>query len=312
MKNKLLSIVTPCYNEEESISELITRIMQVIDKLPKYNFEIIVIDNSSTDNTLNVLKNYSSKDKRIKVIVNTRNFGHIRSPYYGILASSGEATIYLASDLQDPPEKIPEFIKWWEQGYKLVLGVKPNTKSSFFLHNIRKIYYRTLENISETPLLNDATGFGLYDKTVLDQIRKINDPYPYLRGLVCELGYDIKTVEFVQDIRKRGITKNNIYTLFDIGMLGLVNHSKVPLRLASFFGILIGFFSILTAIVYFILKMIYWDLFSIGIAPLIIGIFFLIGIFMIILGVLGEYVISIHRYLQKRPVVVEKERINFD
>ena len=311
MQKKLLSIVTPCYNEEQNIYELYSRIIEVINTIPKYDFEIIVIDNSSTDGSLEILKNLASMDKRLKVIENMRNFGHIRSPYYGILASSGEATIYLASDLQDPPEKIPEFIKLWEEGYKLVQGVKPESKSSVLFHFIRKYYYRTLDKISDTPLLNDATGFGLYDKEVLNQLRMINDPYPYLRGLICELGYKIKKVEFVQDARKRGITKNNLYTLFDIGMLGVVNHSKLPLRIASFSGLALGLTSILIALVYFIMKIIYWDSFAMGMAPLIIGIFFIFGVLMISIGILGEYVISMHRYLQNRPIVVEKQRINF-
>ncbi len=311
MQKKLLSIVTPCYNEEQNIYELYSRIVEVVNTIPKYDFEIIVIDNSSTDSTLKILRDLASKDKRLKVIENTRNFGHIRSPYYGILASSGEATIYLASDLQDPPEKIPEFIEWWEDGYKLVQGVKPESESSAFFHFLRKYYYRILDRISEAPLLNDATGFGLYDKIVLDQLRIINDPYPYLRGLICELGYEIKTVQFIQDKRKRGVTKNNLYTLFDIGMLGIVNHSKLPLRMVSFMGFALGLVSLVIAFIYFLMKIIYWDSFVMGIAPLVIGVFFLFGILMITIGILGEYVISIHRYLQKRPVVVEKERINF-
>lgn len=312
MEKKLISIVTPCYNEADNIGELYERITKVISNIDDYEFEIIVIDNSSTDKTLEILKGFASSDKRLKIIENTRNFGHIRSPYYGILASSGEATIYLASDLQDPPEKIPEFIKWWEKGYKLVQGVKPRSNSSMLFHFIRRSYYKVLDRISEVPLLSDSTGFGLYDKIVLQQLRAINDPYPYLRGLICELGYEIKTLEFVQDKRVRGLTKNNLYTLFDIGMLGVVNHSKLPLRITSFIGLSTGFISIITAFIYFILKILYWDSFALGMAPLIIGIFFLFGILMITLGIIGEYLISIHRYLQRRPIVVEKERINFD
>jgi glycosyltransferase involved in cell wall biosynthesis len=311
MKKKLLSIVTPCYNEAANINELYARISNSINEITKYEFEIIVIDNSSTDGSLELLKELASKDKRLKIIENTRNFGHIRSPYYGILMSSGEATIYLASDLQDPPEKIAEFIKWWEDGYKLVQGVKPKSKSSPLFHFIRKSYYKILDRISDTPLLNNATGFGLYDKIVLDQLRIINDPYPYLRGLICELGYEIKEVEFVQDIRKKGITKNNLYTLFDIGMLGVVSHSKLPLRFVTFIGLSLGLLSIVVAFIYLVMKIVYWDSFIMGVAPLIIGVFFLFGVLMITIGMLGEYVISIHRYLQKRPIVVEKERINF-
>ena len=248
----------------------------------------------------------------MKLIVNTRNFGHIRSPYYGILQSRGLATIYLASDLQDPPEMIPEFIRFWEEGYKLVMATKPHSEGPALMHHMRKSYYRLLDGISDISVVNDSTGFGLYDKEVLDQLRQLNEPYPFLRGLICELGYEIKTVPFLQARRLRGITKNNLYTLYDIAMLGIVSHSKLPIRIAAFVGSALGLFSLLTAVVFTVLKLIYWDAFPLGIAPLVIGLFFMLGMQLMFIGVLGEYVGSIHTYLQKRPLVVEKERINFD
>ena len=308
---RLLSIVTPCYNEEDNVEELYERIKAAIALEEKYKFEIIFIDNHSEDDTVVKLKSLAASDPMVKIIVNARNFGHIRSPYYGILQSSGNATIYLASDLQDPPELISEFIRGWEEGYKLVLATKPVSKGASWIHALRKAYYRFLDGISDISLIKDSTGFGLYDKEVLDQIRKIDDPYPFLRGLISELGYTVKTIPFAQPRRLRGISKNNFYTLYDIAMLGIVSHSKVPIRIAAFAGFALGLISLLVALVFFVLKLMFWDSFPLGIAPVVIGLFFLFGIQMLFIGILGEYIGSIHTYVQKRPVVVEKERINF-
>ena len=307
----LLSIVTPCYNEEENVDELYTQVKAAIADQAKYEFELIFIDNHSQDGTVAKLKKLAEKDPMVKIIVNTRNFGHIRSPYYGILQSRGAATIYLASDLQDPPELIPEFIRYWEEGYKLIMATKPVSKGVAWVHALRKAYCRFLDGISDISLVADSTGFGLYDREVLNQLRQINDPYPFLRGLICELGYEIKTIPFVQPRRLRGISKNNLYTLYDIAMLGIVSHSKVPIRIAAFAGFALGMLSVIAAIVFLILKLLYWDSFPMGIAPVIIAIFFLFGIQLMFIGILGEYIGSIHSYLQRRPVVVEKERINF-
>jgi glycosyltransferase involved in cell wall biosynthesis len=307
----LLSIVTPTFNEEENINELYSRVKLAVKKLKKYKFEFIFIDNASTDNTIPLLRKISAKDKNVKVIINNRNFGHIRSPYYGILQSKGEATIYLASDLQDPPELISEFIKEWERGNNLVLAIKSYSEGSKLMHALRKLYYRMLGKISDVSIVNDSTGFGLYDKKIINQLRNLDEPYPFLRGLLCELGYEPKKIIFKQAKRIGGLTKNNFYTLYDIGMLGIINHSKVPIRLAAFLGFIIGFLSMFIGIIFIILKLLYWNSFPLGTAPLIIGIFFLIGLLLFFLGVIGEYIGSIHNYLQKRPLVVEKERINF-
>lgn len=309
-KKTMISIVTPCYNEQENVDELYVRIKAAIAPLD-YDFEFIFIDNHSTDQTVAKLKLLAAADPNVKVIVNTRNFGHIRSPYYGIIQSSGAATVYLASDLQDPPELIPEFIKHWEEGFKLVLAVKPVSQGSPIMHALRKAYYRMLNRISEIQVLNDSTGFGLYDKEVLDQVRAVDDPYPYLRGLISELGYEVKSIAFNQPRRLRGFSKNNLYTLYDIAMLGIVSHSKLPIRIATFTGFLMGGASILAAIIFTILKLVFWYSYPIGVAPIVISIFFLFGVQFIFVGILGEYISSIHTYLQKRPVVVEKERINF-
>jgi dolichol-phosphate mannosyltransferase len=311
MSKQLLSIVTPTYNEIDNIEELLRGVKVSIAHLNQYDFEFLVIDNCSTDGTQQKLKELASQDTRIKVILNARNFGHIRSPYYGILQSRGVATIYLASDLQDPPELIPEFIEQWEQGYKLVMAVKPVSKGSPLMHALRKAYYRFIDKISEVEIIKDSTGFGLYDKCVLDKLREINDPYPFLRGLICELGYEVKTIPFVQPRRLRGITKNNFYTLFDIAMLGMVSHSKVPIRIAALVGFMLGTLSMFTAFVFLVLKLLFWNSFPLGSAPVVIGLFFLFGVLLFFIGILGEYIGSIHTYIQNRPVVVEKERINF-
>ena len=308
---KLISIVTPTYNEEENIEELYNEIKKSISDIKEYDFEIIVIDNDSTDKTQEILKNIASKDKNFKVIINNRNFGHIRSPYHGILQSSGEATVYLASDLQDPPKYIPDLIEKWKLGFKLVMAIKPESESGFIFHKIRKVYYRLLNKISDIQIIKDSTGFGIYDKEVVNQLRGMNEPYPFLRGLICDLGYSVETISFKQPARKRGLTKNNFYTLYDIGILGIISHSKVPIRFAAFLGFIMGLASFIVAILYVILKLFFWSSFPIGIAPIIIGIFFFLGLQFMFIGVIGEYIGSIHTYSQNRPLVTEKERINF-
>lgn len=311
MSKKLISIVTPTYNEIDNIDELLRRVRLAISTLNQYDFEILVIDNCSVDGTQDRLRELAQQDPRVKVILNARNFGHIRSPYYGILQSKGDATIYLASDLQDPPEMIPELLREWEVGFKLVMAIKPVSKSSPAMHYLRKSYYRFIDRISDVDIIKDSTGFGLYDKVVLDGLRDIADPYPFLRGLICELGYEVKEIPFIQQRRLGGITKNNFYTLFDIAMLGIVSHSKVPIRIASFAGIILGALSVIVAFIFLLLKLIFWDSFPIGSAPIVIGLFFLFGVQLFFIGILGEYIASIHGYVQNRPIVVEKERINF-
>jgi len=311
MQKKLLSIVTPTYNEVDNIESLLDSIREAIAPLDQYEFEIIVIDNCSSDGTQEKIREIAGKDARIKVIFNVRNFGHIRSPYYGILQSNGVATIYLASDFQDPPDLIPKFIEEWEKGWKLVMAVKPVSKSSPLMHFLRKYYYKFLDNISDIEILKDATGFGMYDKKIIEHLKEINDPYPFLRGIICELGYPIKSIPFIQPRRLGGITKNNFYTLLDIAMLGLVSHSKVPIRIASLLGFLLGCVSILIALYFLVMKLILWDSFPLGSAPAIIGLFFMFGIQLFFVGILGEYIGSIHTHVRNRPIVVERERINF-
>ncbi len=309
---KLVSLVSPCFNEEANIEELYRRVCAVMAQQPQYDFEYLFIDNASTDRTLDKLKAIAEQDSRVKIIVNTRNFGHIRSPYWGIIQTRGDVTVYLASDLQDPPELIPEFLAAWAEGCKIVLAVKPLSQTNPLVHRLRKLYYRGLDAISEVSIVKDATGFGLYDRVVLDKVREIHDPYPFLRGLICELGYPIKTISFNQPRRLRGLSKINMYTLYDMAMLGIVSHSVIPIRLAAMAGFLTGFLSILVALVYLVLKLTLWNSFPMGIAPIVIGMFFMFGVVLLFIGILGEYIASIHTYVRNRPVIVEKERINFD
>ena len=306
-----ISFVSPTFNEEQNVEELFNRVSEIWKSYPQYEFEYIFIDNASKDGTVEKLKAIASLDKRLKIIVNIRNFGHIRSPYWGLMQAKGDAVIYLASDLQDPPELVPEFIKQWEMGYKIILAVKPASEGNATVHFFRKLYYRILNKISDIELINDTTGFGLYDKRVMDEIRKINDPYPYLRGLICELGFPVKKIEFNQPRRLRGVSKNNFYTLFDIAMLGIVSHSLVPIRIASFIGMGIGLISLGAGFIFLIAKLIWWNTFPIGIAPILIMSLSLFGLLFIFIGILGEYIASIQNYVQKRPIVVESERINF-
>ncbi len=306
-----ISIVTSCYNEEENVELLYKQIKEVMAAIKGYTYELIYIDNHSTDNTVSILRKIAKSDKNIKVIINTRNFGHIRSPYYGILQSSGDMVVYVASDLQDPPSLIPEFIHKWEEGYKVVMGVKTSSKENHIFSWIRTLYYRTLQRLSEIRLVENATGFGLYDREVIEKLRSLNAPYPYFRGLVADLGYEIATVPFVQPPRKHGITKNNFYTIFYMAMLGFTNHSKVPLRMATMLGFVTAMLSALIGLFYFVYKLINWQNFSLGLAPLSVGLFFFSSVQLIFLGVIGEYIGAIYTQVLKRPLVVEQERINF-
>ena len=303
--------MTPCFNEEENIVELYNRIKSTMNTLP-YEYEHILIDNHSSDNTVPIIKKIAAEDQHVKLIVNARNFGHTRSPYYGILQSRGDACILIASDLQDPPEMIPEFIKRWEEGYKTVLAVKPESEESRVMFLIRKFYYHLVSSISDVQLIKNATGAGLFDKIVIDVMRKIRDPYPYFRGLVCEIGFPIAVVPFKQPRRTRGITKNNFYTLFDIAMLGITNHSKVPLRIMTIGGFALALISLFAAFVFLIAKLIYWDQFRLGIAPLLVGTFLFFGVQLFFLGMIGEYIGAIHTQVRNMPLVVELERVNFD
>jgi glycosyltransferase involved in cell wall biosynthesis len=310
MKKKLVSIVTPCFNEAENVEELYSRIQTTLKGMD-FNYEHIFIDNSSTDETVSILKAIALKDKRVKIIVNSRNFGHIRSPYYGLLQGSGHAVIIMASDLQDPPELIPQFIRKWEDGYKVVIGIKTKSEEFGLFYFLRSLYYRVLRSLSDVRLIDNYTGFGLYDQRVIEILRTINDPYPYFRGLIADIGFEMAEIAFTQPRRKRGITKNNFYTLYDMAMLGVTNYTKIPLRLATMFGFFSALISFLVGLIYLIYKLIFWYQFSLGSAPLVIGLFFLGSVQLMFLGIVGEYIGAIYTQVMHRPLVIEKERINF-
>ncbi len=311
MKKQVISIISPCYNEEKNIDELYARVLNFMSKHTEYDFEFLIIDNASTDETVNCIKKILDKDSRVRLIVNNRNFGPVRSPYWGILQTSGDATIYLASDLQDPPELMTEFIKAWKEGFLVVMGQKPTSETHPLMHWLRRTYYKLLDKISDVSITKDITGFGLYDKKVLDLVRQINDPNPYLRGLIDEIGFPVKTVQFNQPKRKGGKSKHTFHSLYDIAMLGIVSHSIVPLRLASFIGLVTGVLSILIALGVLVAKLIWWDRFTAGLAPVAIMLFMILGMILFFIGILGEYIGSIHTYVRNRPIVVEKERVNF-
>lgn len=310
---KLISIVTPCYNESGNVSELAARVQKVMeDDLPGYMYEHIFIDNASTDNTLDELRRLCSEDDRIKVIVNSRNFGHMRSPVYGMLQAKGDVVLSIVSDLQDPPEMIPEFIREWEKGYDIVLAIKKDSAESGFMFKIRELYYKLLSRLSEVQIFKNYTGFGLYDRRVIEALRSMKDPYPFFRGMIAEVGFKVKELMYNQPVRVKGITKNNFYTLYDIGMLGIINNSKVPLRMAIFIGSLLGMLSFLTAIGYLVAKLFLWDEMALGLAPLVIGSFFMFSILLFFMGIIGEYIGAIYTQVMSRPLVFEQERINFD
>lgn len=308
---KLISIVTPCFNEEANIEEIHKQVKAVFATMPNYRYEHVFIDNASTDNTVNLLKNLAEQDQHVKIIINSRNFGHIRSPYHAMLQTSGDATILIVADLQDPPELIKEFIQKWEQGYKIVVGVKPESQESKLMFFIRRAYYNFVTKIADVKLIKNFTGFGLYDKEVITLLRSHKDPYPYFRGLIAEIGFDIAEIPYNQPRRTRGVTKNNFYTLYDIAMLGITSHSKVPLRLATMAGFSLSILSFVLSLIFLGLKLFFWERFNLGVAPILIGLFFFSSVQLFFIGLLGEYIASINTRVINRPLVVEKERINF-
>ncbi len=308
---KTLSIVTPCYNEEGNLAELIGRVRELMAGLPAYHYEHIFIDNCSTDRTLPLLRQFAAEDRRVKVIVNARNFGHIRSPYHALLQAQGDAVISLVADLQDPPELMLDFVREWEAGHKVVVGIKSRSRESWWRYQLRGLYYKLIKRLADVELLEQFTGFGLYDRQVMDVLRGLREPYPYFRGLISDVGYDIKRVEYTQPERRHGKTKNNFLTLFDIAMLGFTSFSKVPLRLATLVGFFTAGLSLLVGLGYLVAKLVFWNTFTAGVAPIMVGIFFLGSVQLIFLGIVGEYVGAVFTYVQNRPLVIEKERINF-
>ncbi len=309
---KLISIVSPCYNEEGNVVPLTDRVRELFATLPQYRYEHVIIDNNSTDRTVEELREIAARDPNVKVIVNARNFGHIRSPQHAILEATGDAVVVLLSDLQDPPELIKEFLQQWEAGYPIVVATKSTSDESGLMYSIRSLYYKTIARLTAVKVVEHFTGFGLYDRKVIDVLRaRFPDPQPYFRGQIAEIGLPTKIIHYNQKRRQRGITKNNFYTLYDMAMLGITNLSKVPLRLVIFSGFISALLSFVIGFVYLIYKLIFWSRFEVGLAPLTIGLFFFGSVQLIALGIIGEYVGSIHTIVQNRPLVTEKERINF-
>ncbi len=305
-----ISIVTPTYNEIENIEKLYVDIKNEIMKVD-CEYEHIIIDNSSTDGTIEKIKDLATKDKNLKIIINSKNYGHIRSPFYGILQSSGDATILMASDFQDPVELISKYINEWKKGHKIILGEKISSDENKVKFSLRKLFYNFLNYLSEFELTKNTTGSGIFDKSIVEKFKEIKDPYPYFRGLINELGTDIKTIKFNQPKRKYGLTKNNFSTLYDIAMLGIVKHSRKPLRFMVLIGFLSSAISLLVAIFYFIYKLLFWNSFSLGAAPVVIGIFIISSIQITLLGLVGEYIGIILLHQRNMPLVIEKERVNF-
>jgi glycosyltransferase involved in cell wall biosynthesis len=308
---KMISIITPCYNEEDNVQKLYEAVKAEFDRLIQYDYEHIFIDNNSQDRTVEIIKALALNDPKVKLIVNSRNFGHIRSPYHGLLQGTGDAVMLVVADLQDPPELLPQFIENWEQGHEIVIGIKAQSLETPLMFLIRKTYYNLINRLSEIELAKNYTGFGLYDKKIINILKELNDPYPYFRGIILELGFNVARINYVQPARKRGITKNNFYTLYDIAMLGICNHSKIPLRFATFLGFFFSVISFLVALGYVIAKLFYWEQFALGIAPIVIGIFFISSIQLFLLGIVGEYIGWIFTRVSNRKLVHEKERVNF-
>lgn len=310
MKKKI-SVMLPCYNEEENVRPIYEAVRDVIlNKCPGYDYEILFIDNKSHDRTRQILREICAEDKNVKAIFNVANFGQFNSPYYALLQTTGDCTIGMCSDFQDPPDMIPEFVKEWENGYKIVLGIKTRSKENPVVYFLRSIYYKMIKKMSRCDQIEQFTGFGLYDKSFIETLKQLHDPQPYIRGIVAELGPERKEIEYVQQKRRAGFTHNNFFSLYDAAMVGFTSYTKAGLRLATFFGFLIAGLSVLIGIFYFILKLIMWNDFSAGSAPATIGQFFLGGVQLAFLGFLGEYVMAINARVMNRPLVVEEERIN--
>lgn len=309
---KKISVVTPCYNEEGNIEEIYLQVKQIFADLEKYDYEHLFIDNASQDKTVGILKDIALKDPNVKIIVNARNFGAIRSIYYGIIQPDADAVVLIFADLQDPPELIVDFIKKWEDGYHIVKGIKTSSEENFLLYGIRSLGYYIVTQLSDIKPTPHFTGFGLYDKMVMEVLKKIEDPYPYLRGIISEIGFDSAEIEYKQRQRKRGKSSyRNFYRLYDAGMLGITSHSTVPLRIATFLGFALSLLSLVVALGYLIAKLLFWDYFPLGTAPVTVGLFLLASVQLFFIGIIGEYIGLMHMRILKRPLVVERERINF-
>lgn len=311
-KKKKVSVMIPCYNEEENIEAITEAVAREMETLPQYEYEILCIDNCSTDQTRPLLRKICAKNPKIKAIFNVKNFGQFNSPYYGLCQTTGDCAISICADFQDPVEMIPEFLKYWEEGYQIVCGIKTSSRESPVMYKLRTLYYKIIKKFSAVDQIEHFTGFGLYDKSFLDVLRKLDDPTPFIRGIVAELGGKRKEIPYEQPQRRAGKTHNNWYTLYDAAMLSVTSYTKAGMRFAVFGGMALAFVNLIVGFVYLVMKLVYWDRFDAGQAPLIIIVSLLGSILLAFMGFLGEYISAINMRMMKRPLVVEEERINFD
>lgn len=310
---KKISIMIPCYNEEENVVPISEAVIAILEnELPEYEYELLFIDNDSKDNTRALLREICEKNKKIRAIFNAKNFGQFNSPYYGMCQTTGDCTITMCCDFQDPVEMIPKMIKEWEQGYKIVCAIKSSSKENRIMYFLRSIYYKMIRKMSSVEQIEHFTGFGLYDKGFIDVLKNLDDPVPFLRGIVAELGYKRKDIEYEQAKRRAGKTHNNWYSLYDAAMLSFTSYTKIGMRIATIFGFAMSGVSIVIALVYLILKLIYWDRFVAGMTPILLGIFVFGSLQLFFIGLLGEYIMNINTRVIHRPLVIEEERINFD
>lgn len=310
---KKVSIVVACYNEEGNIKALIQSIDKIFETdLSEYNYEVVIMDNDSTDKTRDIIREICHANKHVKAVFNAKNFGSIRSSAYGLLQATGDCVVKMCADFQDPPELLIDFVREWENGYKMVLAIKESSEENKVMYKIRKLYYKIINRITDIEHIDNFVGYGLYDRKFIEILRDLNDPLPYIRGIVAELGYKYKPIYYKQPKRRSGKSKFNFYRLYDYAMLGITSYSKVPLRLATFLGMIVAFFSFVIGIFYLVLKLVYWDSFAVGVAPVTIGVFFFGAIQLLFIGFLGEYVLSINTRSLNRPLVIEEERLNFE
>lgn len=310
---KKISVLIPCYNEEENVEPISQAVVETLERdLPQYDYELVFIDNDSRDNTRPILRRLCGENPRIKAIFNARNFGQFNSPYYGMLQVDGDCVIEMVADFQDPVELIPQYVKAWEEGYKIVIGIKTSSRESRIMYALRSFYYKAIKKLSDVEQIEHFTGSGLYDRDFIEVLRKLDDPTPFLRGIVAELGYKRKEIPYEQPQRRAGKTHNNFYRLYDAAMLSITSYTKVGLRLATLVGGISAFFSMIVAMVYLVMKLIWWDRFPAGMVPMLIGMLFLGSVQIFFIGMVGEYVLSINQRVMKRPLVVEEERLNFD
>lgn len=309
---KKVSVLIPCYNEEENVVPMSEAIIHLFEyKLVQYDYELLFIDNDSQDKTRVLLREICAKNHHVKAILNAKNFGQFNSPYYGILQTTGDCTISMVCDFQDPIELIPQYLKEWEEGYKIVIGIKTSSKENKLIYHLRSLYYKIIKKFSDVEQIEHFTGSGLYDREFVEVLRNLNDPTPFLRGIVAELGYRRKEIPYEQPKRRAGKTHNNFFSLYDAAMLSFTSYTKIGLRMATFLGMACGVGSALVASIYLILKLIFWERFAAGMAPVMIGMFFLGSVQLFFLGFLGEYILSMNQRIMNRPLVIEEERINF-